>query len=149
MVGLLFTLPVGKDMETLPNYYLSNMQISTCLRRYSIITNTSNTAHHCEHFIYSHKHCTVHITLNLSFMYSTQDGWTPLLIASFMGHVYIVRMLIEAKAQINTAKEVCLSVQHYSTHHMTSHSINKSLLYICGSAGWVDFTTYGGSRRQS
>ena len=36
----------------------------------------------------------------------TQNGWTPLMTASFNGHVDIVRILIEAKAQINIQKEV-------------------------------------------
>ena len=36
----------------------------------------------------------------------SQNGWTPLMEASFKGHVDIVRLLIEAKAQINTQKEV-------------------------------------------
>ena len=51
MAGLLSTLPVGKDMEQLFNYYFSNMQMSASVRRYihsliSVIL-TSNTAHHC------------------------------------------------------------------------------------------------------
>ena len=36
----------------------------------------------------------------------TQDGCTPLMTASFNGHVDIMRILIEAKAQINTQEEV-------------------------------------------
>ena len=36
----------------------------------------------------------------------TQDGRTPLMVASFNGHVDIVRILIEAKVQINTQQEV-------------------------------------------
>ena len=36
----------------------------------------------------------------------TQNGWTPLMEASFQGHVDIVRILIEAKAQINIQEEV-------------------------------------------
>ena len=36
----------------------------------------------------------------------TQNGWTPLMRASFDGHVDIVRILIEAKAQINIQEEV-------------------------------------------
>ena len=35
--------------------------------------------------------------------------------ASFEGHVDIVRILIEAKAQINTQNEVCCSY-HQKTH---------------------------------
>ena len=37
---------------------------------------------------------------------SIQTGVTPLMKASREGHVDIVRLLIEAKAQINTQKEV-------------------------------------------
>ena len=36
----------------------------------------------------------------------TQNGRTPLMEASFEGHVDIVRILIEAKAQINTQDKV-------------------------------------------
>ena len=36
----------------------------------------------------------------------TQNGWTPLMIAASEGHVDIVRMLFEAKTQINTQDEV-------------------------------------------
>ena len=53
-------------------------------------------------------------------MYNLQDGWTPLMTASFEGHVEIVRILIEAKAHINSQNEVCCSYHqktHYTTHH--------------------------------
>ena len=36
----------------------------------------------------------------------TQNGWTPLMAASFKGHADIVQTLIEAKAQVDTQKEV-------------------------------------------
>ena len=36
----------------------------------------------------------------------TQDGWTPLMTASFEGHADIVQTLIEAKAQVDTQEEV-------------------------------------------
>ena len=36
----------------------------------------------------------------------TQNGWTPLIRASFEGHADIVQTLIEAKAQVDTQKEV-------------------------------------------
>ena len=46
---------------------------------------------------------------NCSFVrcHALQYGRTPLMAASFEGHVDIVRVLIEAKAQINTLDEVC------------------------------------------
>ena len=47
----------------------------------------------------------------------SQTGWTPLKGASSKGHVDIVRLLIEAKAQINTQKEVLNSYQQ--TIHTT------------------------------
>ena len=43
---------------------------------------------------------------NVWVYYLIQTGWTPLMKASFEGHVDIVRLLIEAKAQINTQEEV-------------------------------------------
>ena len=47
---------------------------------------------------------------------STQNGVTPLMAASFHGHVDIVRMLIEAKAQVNTQYKVsCSSHQKHTT----------------------------------
>ena len=47
--------------------------------------------------------------LHSEYRYFTQDGWAPLITASFEGHVDIVRMLIEAKAQINAQDKVCYS----------------------------------------
>ena len=39
---------------------------------------------------------------------STQNGWTPLMVASYEGHVDVARTLIQAKAPINTQKKkVC------------------------------------------
>ena len=35
-----------------------------------------------------------------------QNGWTPLMTASLHGHADIVQTLIEAKAQVDTQKEV-------------------------------------------
>ena len=72
--------------------------------------------------IHVHEHCTECDTnfTALHSEYSAQDGWTPLMKASFHGHVDIVRILIEAKAQINTQKEVCCSY-HQKTHHTTHH----------------------------
>ena len=52
-------------------------------------------------------------------LYSIQNGWTPLMIASFEGHVDIVRTLIKAKAQINTQEKV----------HCTLHTL-QSILHV-------------------
>ena len=46
------------------------------------------------------------VTANVCFL---QNGWTPLMTASIEGHVDIVRLLIEAKAEVNTQEEVCCS----------------------------------------
>ena len=49
--------------------------------------------------------------------------------ASFEGHVDIVRILIEAKAQINTQNKVCCSYHqktHYTTHH--NNYVNRVIL---------------------
>ena len=37
--------------------------------------------------------------------------------ASFRGHVDIVKMLIEAKARVNTQDKVCYNITHCTTHH--------------------------------
>ena len=44
----------------------------------------------------------------------TQTGWTPLMKASRKGHVDIVRIMIDAKAQVSTQEEVCC---YYHTLH--------------------------------
>ena len=75
--------------------------------------------------------------------------------ASFEGHVDIVRILIEAKAQINAQEEVCCSYHqktHYTTHHHTQcHGIIAVLgeLSVFVSTGWWDCSSPGSSRRQS
>lgn len=54
-------------------------------------------------------HKVMHYTFTLYYThseYSTQSGWTPLMAASFEGHVEVMRQLIEAKAEINTQKKV-------------------------------------------
>ena len=43
-----------------------------------------------------------------------QTDWTPLMKASRKGHVDIVRILIDAKAQVNTQERVCC---YYHTLH--------------------------------
>ena len=57
------------------------------------------------------------MNIALAVALSVQNGWTPLMRASREGHVDIVRLLIEAKAQINTQKEVLNSYQQ--TIHTT------------------------------
>ena len=73
--------------------------------------------------------------------------------ASFEGHVDIVRILIEAKAQINTQGEVCCSYHqktHYTTHHHTQcHGIIAVLGELTVCLCPQDGGTALGSRRQS
>ena len=61
-------------------------------------------------------------------VYLVQDGRTPLMTASFQGHADIVQTLIEAKAQINTQKEVYVvptTRKHTShTHTTSSHTVS-------------------------
>ena len=79
---------------------------------------------------------------------SMQRGWTPLMIASFNGHVDIVRTLIKADIQVNTQEEVCCSTSR-KTLHRTSHR-HRVLLYkeqlathgefivcFCAQDGWT------------
>ena len=49
------------------------------------------------------------------------------MIASFQGHADIVRILIEAKAQINTQEAVCYTM-HY---HTQCHCIRESVDSLC------------------
>ena len=83
MARLLSTLPVGKDMEKLLNYYLNNMLMSGFLRQYATNELICN-----------------------EYVFIIQNGRTPLMTASFEGHADIVQTLIEAKAQVNTQQEV-------------------------------------------
>ena len=54
-----------------------------------------------------------------------QNGWTPLMTASFEGHADIVQTLIEAKAQINTQEEVYVTRKHTAhTHTTSSHTVS-------------------------
>ena len=55
-----------------------------------------------------------------------QNGWTPLMQASFEGYADIVQTLIEAKAQINTQEEVYAvptTRKHIAHHHTQCHYI--------------------------
>ena len=44
MARLLSTLPVGKDMEQLLNYYFSNMQMPASVRRYDTLISVILTS---------------------------------------------------------------------------------------------------------
>ena len=61
-------------------------------------------------------------------VYLVQDGWTPLMAASFEGHADIVQTLIEAKAQINTQEEVyavpTTRKDTAHTHTTSSHTVS-------------------------
>ena len=48
----------------------------------------------------------VHTTIATANVGFIQDGWTPLMTASFEGHVDIVRLLLEANTQVHTREEV-------------------------------------------
>ena len=85
MAGLLSSLPVGKDMEQLLNYYLNNMLMSASVRRYATVLKIGEL---------------------IGLPCIIQDGRTPLMAASFKGHADIVQLLIEAKAQVDTQEEV-------------------------------------------
>ena len=58
MAGLLSTLPVGKDMEQLLNYYLNNMLMSAFLRQY----------------VASRLLCNGHVLYNTEWLDSTNDS---------------------------------------------------------------------------
>ena len=66
-----------------------------------------------------------HIHTFITIVHS-QVGWSPLMIASFKGHVDIVRLLVEAKAQLNTQIEVYTA--NYSYHQYTSRSAYQYIL---------------------
>ena len=68
------------------------------------------------------------------------------MVASFEGHTDIVQTLIEAKAEINTQKEVCCSYHHktYCTQHMTTHTVwlytavlGEVTVCYCPQDGWT------------
>ena len=59
-------------------------------------------------------------------LYFVRNGLTGLVTASFQGHVDIVRILIEAKAQIHTQQEVAtLYIYHQNTHYMHNYHNTK------------------------
>ena len=51
----------------------------------------------------------VHVSICSSSLDSVQDGFTPLIMASQNGHWEVVRMLLEAKADINMKNNVSKS----------------------------------------
>ena len=70
--------------------------------------------------------------------------------ASFMGHVDIVRALIEAKAQVNKLDKVWLLLPPENTLHNTSSYtvLLYNILFVFLSTGWLDCSSPGNSRRQ-
>ena len=83
------------------------------------------------------------------------------MMASFNGHVDIVRILIKAKAQINIQNEVqmyvsentlpqtyCISAQLYELH-VAKVLCTCGQQCVCLSTGWMYCSLYGSSRRQS
>ena len=59
------------------------------------------------------------------------------MIASFHGHVDIIRMLIDANAQVNTQKEVCCSYHQktHCTHNYPTHYLHMKYLCFCPQDG--------------
>ena len=70
----------------------------------------------------------------LELMCFSQFGWTPLFVASDEGHFDIVRILIEAKAQVNTQAKVCCS--YHSQHNIFSYKMKMQLTF-CSQHGWT------------
>ena len=72
-----------------------------------------------------HQHSSVHsmyvvIDVHCSMSLSIQDGLTPLIIASFFGHVDVVRVLIEAHADVHLQDEVWYTGQ--PVHRLCDYS---------------------------
>ena len=68
MVGLLFTLPAGKDMDQLLNYYFKeNTQMSISVRRYdtSTIYSSINLHVHVHVRVYKAKLLYIHVYPNI------------------------------------------------------------------------------------
>ena len=59
------------------------------------------------------------IRSNTQQTYYTQVGWTPLMMACFKGHIDIVRLLVQAKAQVNTQTEVKLIQYSYNCKYIS------------------------------
>ena len=58
-----------------------------------------------------------------------QGGWTPLMAASFHGHVDIVKTLINAKAQINKQRQVYICVILFAQKN--THRVLYCMLCDC------------------
>ena len=108
------------NMEQLLNYYFN---IITSVTGYTLLAMCCTTLFMVQ-AMSSAVSCTVlctlvqiKIALAVHVALSIQNGMTPLMKASFEGHVDVVRLLIEAKAQINTRRKVLNSYQQ--TIHIT------------------------------
>jgi len=67
---------------------------------------------------------------------SIQDGWTPLMAASFCRHADVVRVLLEAHADVDSLSMVWYSGQLYPQYVMSVHSCD--FLYT----EWLDSTPF-------
>ena len=83
--------------------FLNNNGISIQKRVYTCIV--------CHTFIFSLFGHVLSIHLAI-LMFIKQSGRTPLMAASFYGHVDIVRILIEAEAKVDAKDKVCYSYCH-------------------------------------
>ena len=84
-----------------------------------ILCTTEQSA---QYVFFEYSSCTVLDILILSSTF-TQDGWTPLMSASFEGQVDIVRMLIGAKVQVDKQKEVRMVLRIYTNHKIHHHKM--------------------------
>ena len=87
------------------------------------------------------------ISVHSSLFLSIQDGWPPLLAASFLGHVNVVCVLIEAHADVNSQSKVWHSGQPVHriyayvipVHSLTPYAQNDlTALYLSSQTGHID-----------
>ena len=87
------------------------------------------------------------ISVHSSLFLSIQDGWPPLLAASFLGHVDVVCVLIEAHADVNSQSTVWYSGQPVHRiyayviplHSLTPYAQNDlTALYLSSQTGHID-----------
>ena len=77
-------------------------------------------------------------TAHIKHCWFMQDGWTPLITASFRGHVDIVRMLIQAKAEVNPQERVCLPPPDNTLdNHHTHFFYISTLTVFLSQDGWT------------